>query len=198
MSNDITLSEVQEFIAGFWYHYDQGHFDELALRIGDEMEYLSRSESGDCPFEELLAAELHGGAETLAWLTQHRNENPYPLRHHATNIFRTGIDGPVTNVRFYLFVNQVTNAVPFAVSSGVVDVGDAPGRRRPGVHLDECHSGRRRFGALRRVQQRSSSAAAGSRRVTARDTFGGGVAVITGAGCRHRRGPGPSRRPRSA
>ena len=29
----------------------------------------------------------------------------------------------VTNVRFYLFVNQVTNAVPFAVSSGVVDVG---------------------------------------------------------------------------
>lgn len=123
MSNDITLSEVQEFIAGFWYHYDQGNFDELALRIGDEMEYLSRSESGECPFEDLLKAELHGSAETLAWLTQHRNENPYPLRHHATNIFRTRVDGPVTNVRFYLFVNQVTNAVPFAVSSGVVDVG---------------------------------------------------------------------------
>ena len=77
----------------------------------------------NCPFEDLLAAELHGGAETLAWLTQHRNENPYPLRHHATNIFRTGIDGHVTNVRFYLFVNQITNAVPFDVSSGVVDVG---------------------------------------------------------------------------
>jgi hypothetical protein len=123
MSTDITLAEVQEFIAGFWYHYDQGHFDELALRIGDEMQYVSRSESGECPFEDLLAAELHDGAETLAWLTQHRNENPYPLRHHATNIFRTGIDGPVTKVRFYLFVNQVTNAVPFAVSSGVVDVG---------------------------------------------------------------------------
>jgi len=123
MSNDITLPEVQEFIAGFWYHYDQGHFSELASRIGDEMEYLSRSESGACPFENLLAAELHGGAETLAWLTQHRNENPYPLRHHATNIFRTGTDGDLTNARFYLFVNQVTNAVPFAVSSGVVDVG---------------------------------------------------------------------------
>ena len=123
MSNDITLSEVQEFIASFWYHYDQGDFDQLALRIGNEMEYLSRSESGECPFEDLLAAELHGGAETLAWLIHHRNENPYPLRHHATNIFRTGVDGPVTKVRFYLFVNQVTNAVPFAVSSGVVDVG---------------------------------------------------------------------------
>ncbi|MGE2690920.1 polyketide cyclase [Mycolicibacterium sp. XJ2546] len=123
MSNDITLSEVQEFIAGFWYHYDQGHFDELGARLGDEMEYLSRSDSGNCPFEELLAAELHGKAETLAWLTQHRNENPYPLRHHATNIFRTGVDGAVTTVRFYLYVNQVTNNVPFDVSSGVVDVG---------------------------------------------------------------------------
>jgi hypothetical protein len=123
MSDTITLSEVQEFIAGFWYHYDQGHFDELAFRIGDEMEYVSRSDSGACPFEHLLAAELHGGADTLAWLTQHRNENPYPLRHHATNIFRTGSDGTVTDVRFYLYVNQVTSNVPFDVSSGVVDVG---------------------------------------------------------------------------
>ncbi|OBB42810.1 nuclear transport factor 2 family protein [Mycobacterium sp. 852002-51961_SCH5331710] len=123
MSNEITLSEVQEFIAAFWYHYDQGHFAELGARLGEEMEYLSRSDSGNCPFEELLAAELHGKDETLAWLTQHRNENPYPLRHHATNVFRTGVDGDVTTARFYLYVNQVTNNVPFDVSSGVVDVG---------------------------------------------------------------------------
>ncbi|KUI37928.1 polyketide cyclase [Mycobacterium sp. IS-1590] len=123
MSNEITLSEVQEFIAAFWYHYDQGHFAELGARLGDEMEYLSRSDSGNCPFEDLLAAELHGKDETLAWLTQHRNENPYPLRHHATNVFRTGVDGDVTTARFYLYVNQVTNNVPFDVSSGVVDVG---------------------------------------------------------------------------
>ena len=129
MTNEITLPEVQEFIAGFWYHYDQGHFDELALRIGEEMEYLSRSESGNCPFEHLLAAEVHGGAETLAWLTQHRNENPYPLRHHATNIFRTGTDGEITNARFYMYVNQVTNSVPFDVSSGVADVGIRRGER---------------------------------------------------------------------
>lgn len=123
MSNEISLSEAHEFIAGFWFHYDQGHFDEIGARIGGEMEYTSRSDSGDCPFEHLLAAELHGGAETLAWLTEHRNENPYPCRHHATNLFRTGRDGDVTTVRFYLFVNQITNNVPFAVSSGVVDAG---------------------------------------------------------------------------
>ena len=123
MSNEITLSEAQQFIAEFWYHYDQGHFAELAIRIADDMTYLSRSDSGNCPFEHLLAAELHGGAETLAWLTEHRNENPYPLRHHCTNLFRTGIQGDAITVRFYLYVNQITNNVPFDVSSGVVDAG---------------------------------------------------------------------------
>lgn len=123
MTTQITLPEVQEFIAGFWYHYDQGKFDVLGTYIADEMTYLSRSDSGNCPFEHLLAAQLNGGAETLAWLSTHRDENPYPLRHHATNIFRTGTDGEVTTARFYLYVNQVTNNVPFDVSSGVVDVG---------------------------------------------------------------------------
>src|SRR5690348_7282452 len=104
MSTEITLPEVQEFIAGFWYHYDEGHFDELRSRIGEDMQYLSRSLSGNCPFEHLLAAELHGGAETLAWLIEHRNENPYPCRHHATNIFRTATDGDTTRVRFNMFV----------------------------------------------------------------------------------------------
>ncbi|MEZ0341109.1 nuclear transport factor 2 family protein [Mycobacterium sp. pV006] len=122
MTNEITLPEIQEFIARFWYHYDQGQFDVLADFIADDMQYLSRSDSGNCPFEELLAAEVRGGSETLAWLSKHRDENPYPLRHHATNIFRTGTDGDATKVRFYLYVNQVTNNVPFDVSSGVVDV----------------------------------------------------------------------------
>jgi hypothetical protein len=121
MTTPIALPEVQEFIASFWYHYDQGQFDVLATFIADDMQYLSRSDSGQCPFEELLAAELNGGPEVLAWLNQHRDENPYPLRHHATNIFRTGTDGEATLVRFYLYVNQVTNNVPFDVSSGVVD-----------------------------------------------------------------------------
>ncbi|AFM16375.1 hypothetical protein Mycch_1576 [Mycolicibacterium chubuense NBB4] len=123
MSDEITLPEIQEFIAGFWYHYDEGHFDEVGARIGEEMHYLSRSQSGNCPFEHLLAAELHDGAETLAWLIEHRNENPYPCRHHATNVFRLSVDGDSVHVRFYLYVNQITNHVPFGVSSGVVDVG---------------------------------------------------------------------------
>jgi hypothetical protein len=45
------------------------------------------------------------------------------LRHHATNVHRTGADGDITRARFYIFVNQIANFVPFAVSSGVVNVG---------------------------------------------------------------------------
>ena len=35
MSDNITLPDLQEFIAGFWYHYDEAQFDELAARCAD-------------------------------------------------------------------------------------------------------------------------------------------------------------------
>jgi hypothetical protein len=123
MSNDVTLSDLQEFIAEFWYHYDEAHYDELAARYAENVRYVTRSDSGTSPFEELMSPELHGRAAVMEWMSQHREQSPYPLRHHATNVHRTGIDGDVTHARFYIFVNQVANFVPFAVSSGVADVG---------------------------------------------------------------------------
>jgi hypothetical protein len=123
MSTDITLPELQEFIAGFWYHYDEAHYDELAARYGEDVHYVSRSDSGASPFEELMSPELYGRGAVMEWLSEHREQSPYPLRHHATNVHRTGNDGDITRVRFYIFVNQIANFVPFAVSSGVVNVG---------------------------------------------------------------------------
>jgi hypothetical protein len=122
MSNDITLSDLQEFIAGFWYHYDEAHYDELAARYAADVRYVSRSDDGASPFEELMSPELRGRDAVLQWLTEHREQSPYPLRHHATNLHRIGASGDITRARFYLFVNQVANFVPFAVSSGVVEV----------------------------------------------------------------------------
>ncbi|MFP1153674.1 nuclear transport factor 2 family protein [Mycobacterium sherrisii] len=123
MSNDITLSELQEFIADYWYHYDEAHYAELAACHADDVHYLTRSDSGASPFEELMSPELTGRETVMEWLSEHRKQSPYPLRHHATNLYRTGTDGEVTRARFYLFVNQITNFVPFAVSSGVVNIG---------------------------------------------------------------------------
>ncbi len=123
MANDITLPELQEFIAGFWYHYDEAHYHELAARYAEDVRYLTRSDSGTSPFEELMSPELTGRDAVMEWLSEHRRQSPYPLRHHATNVHRTGTDGDVTRARFYIFVNQIADFVPFAVSSGVVAVG---------------------------------------------------------------------------
>lgn len=122
MSNEIALSDLQEFVAGFWYDYDEAHYDEMAAAFAADVRYISRSESGASPFEELMSPELNGRDTVMEWLSDHRKQSPYPLRHHSTNLHRTGSDGDVTRARFYIFVNQITNYVPFAVSSGVANV----------------------------------------------------------------------------
>jgi SnoaL-like domain len=122
MSNEITQPELQEFVAGFWYHYDEAHYDELAARYADDVRYLTRSDSGASPFEDLMSPELRGRDAVMVWLSEHREQSPYPLRHHATNVHRTGTDGDLTRARFYILVNQIVNYVPFAVSSGVANI----------------------------------------------------------------------------
>jgi len=121
MSNDITLAELQEFLAEFWFHYDEAHFDELAAAHAADVHYLTRSDSGASPFEELMSPQLDGRDAVMAWLTAHRKESPYPLRHHVTNIHRTGTDGDAVRTRSYIVVNQIANYVPFMVSSGIVN-----------------------------------------------------------------------------
>lgn len=123
MSNDITLTELQEFIAGFWFDYDEAKYDRMATAYADDARYYSRSDSGASPFEELMSPELRGREAIMEWLRDHREQSPYPLRHHATNLHRVGSDGDVTRARFYIFVNQIANFVPFAVSSGIAEVG---------------------------------------------------------------------------
>lgn len=122
MSNDITLAELQDFISAFWYHYDEAHYDEMALAYADDVRYISRSDSGASPFEELMSPELKGRDSVMEWLADHRKQSPYPLRHHATNVHRTGADGQGVRARFYIYVNQIANFVPFGVSSGVANV----------------------------------------------------------------------------
>lgn len=123
MSSDISLAEIQEFFGQFWYHYDSGHYPEVSRCFADDARYISRSESGASPFEDVLASDLTGRDEIMSWLSEHREGSPYPLRHNGTNIHRTGTDGDVTQVRSYIFVTQVSNHVPFAVSSGVLETG---------------------------------------------------------------------------
>ena len=40
-----------------------------------------------------MSPELRGRDTVMEWLSEHRKQSPYPLRHHATNVYRTGTDG---------------------------------------------------------------------------------------------------------
>ena len=135
MSNDITLAELQEFIAKFWYDYDEANRDEMAAAYAENVRYHSRSDSGASPFEELMSPVLHGRDAVMEWLFSHRLESPYPLRHHATNIHRTGVEGDIARARFYILVNQIANYVPFAVSSGIASI--AARRTESGLEFTE-------------------------------------------------------------
>ncbi len=66
MTNDITLSELQEFIAGFWYLYDEAHYDDLAATYAEDVHYVTRSDSGASPFEELMSPDMHGRDAVMA------------------------------------------------------------------------------------------------------------------------------------
>ena len=74
---------------GFWYHYDEAHYDELAQRYAEDVHNVTRSDSGASPFEELMLPEPHS-RDVVEWLSDHRKRSPYPVRHHATNVHRTG------------------------------------------------------------------------------------------------------------
>ena len=70
MANDITLPELQEFIAGFWYHYDEGALRRVGRPVRRGVHYVSRSDSGASPFEELMSPELHGRDAVMEWLVR--------------------------------------------------------------------------------------------------------------------------------
>ena len=180
MTNDITLSELQEFIAGFWYHYDAAHYDELAARYAEDVRYVTRSDTGASPFEELMSPELRGRDAVMDWLSEHREQSPNPLRHHATNVHRTGTYGDVAEARFYILVNQIANFVPVRRVQRCCQRRRSARGVRAGNHRDGRRAGHPEFVAAVRAAPRHRR----DRRlvVAARETFSGGVAVVTGAG----------------
>jgi len=68
MSADITLPEIQEFIAGFWYHYDQGHVSGK-VNVHEEGNFPLRERSlwrEEAAIQRLSAAAGHGLQKPIA------------------------------------------------------------------------------------------------------------------------------------
>jgi len=54
------------------------------------------------------------------WKRDHRQHSPYPLRHHAANVFVVAERGEEVDVESYLFVTQIIERTPSTLSSGFV------------------------------------------------------------------------------
>ena len=111
---------AHEFIHHWWFNYDEGNFDILFPLLTDDCHIKSRTERGDHPHEQFIAADTQGREASMAWTSEHRRHSPYPLRHNATNIFVKAVRGDEIDLESYLFVTQIRENKPSTLSSGIV------------------------------------------------------------------------------
>lgn len=111
---------IHEFIHRWWFHYDEGRLDVLAPLLTDDCRVRSRTERGDHPHEQFIASDNRGREAAFAWIKDHRQHSPYPLRHNASNVFVAQERGDEVDVESYLFVTRIEDRRPATLSSGIV------------------------------------------------------------------------------
>ena len=117
----IALSDAQEVLSKWWFHYDAGDMEVIAQLFTEDAHFSCRSDSGESEWEEFVRADLSGRESVMEWQTLHRADSPYPLRHHGSNFHVTGrTDGELTFAS-YILVTHVDGVLPVGVSSAVVN-----------------------------------------------------------------------------
>lgn len=111
---------IHELVNRWWVNYDEGHLDVLEELLTEDCRTTSRTELGNHPFEQFIASDSSGREAAMSWKKDHRAHSPYPLRHHAANIFVTEERGEEVDVESYLFVTQIIDRKPSTLSSGFV------------------------------------------------------------------------------
>ncbi len=111
---------IHQLINRYWFLYDEGRLDELAALLADDCHLSSRTDLGTHPYEAFIASDNRGKQAAMAWTMDHRARSPYPLRHHPANIHVVAERGDTVEVDSYLFVTQIVDRRPSALSSGIV------------------------------------------------------------------------------
>jgi hypothetical protein len=111
---------IHELIHSWWFNYDEGHLDVLEGLLTDDCRTSSRTEMGNHPQEQFIASDNSGRAAVMEWKREHRRHSPYPLRHHAANVFVAAERDDEVDVDSYLFVTNIIDRKPATLSSGLV------------------------------------------------------------------------------
>lgn len=129
---------AHELIGAWWTNYDEGALDVLDTLVTDDVSFSCRTDTGDHPYEQFIAATAHGRRELSEHHRPHRAASPYPLRHNATNIHTTADRGDELDLRTYLLVTDMVDGKPSPLSSGIADFtlrDTANGPRVAALHL---------------------------------------------------------------
>lgn len=119
MSSMPSLTDVQALLAGWWFDYDQGNFDDWERYFTRDAHFSCRSDSQATPFEEFVTAEVSGRDDVLSWNREHRSQSPYPLRHNGTNVHLASAGEGTATFRSYIFVTQVVGGGIAPLASGI-------------------------------------------------------------------------------
>ena len=107
----IDAASVHDLISRWWFHYDQGDFDELKRLVTSDVHFACRTDTGTTDYEDFVRADLHGRDDVISWQRQHRLDSPYPLRHNGTNVHIVDHRGTEATFASYIFVTQITEGV---------------------------------------------------------------------------------------
>ncbi len=129
---------LHELIGRWWTNYDEGEFEVLNSLVTDDVAFTCRTDTGDHPYENFIAAKANSRQELDDFHRPHRAGSPYPLRHNAANIHVIAERAGEVDVRCYLFVTDIVDAKPSPLSSGVVNftIRETPdGPRIAALHI---------------------------------------------------------------
>lgn len=116
----IQHGDVMQLLHHWWFAYDNAIYDEWADMFTSDAHFVCRTDTGTTAYEEFVRADVSGRDAVLAWQTRHRKDSPSPLRHNGTDVHTVRVDETSAEYRSYIWVTQIVNGSPSALSTGTV------------------------------------------------------------------------------
>lgn len=116
----IQPSDAVQLLHHWWFAYDGALFGEWPELWSADARFRCRTDTGTTAYEEFVTVDVRGRDEVLAWQTDHRLHSPHPLRHSATDVHLTRADETTADFRSYIWVTQIVDGSPSALSTAVV------------------------------------------------------------------------------
>ncbi len=104
----------------WWFNYDEGNFETLSQLLTEDAHFTVRTDSDDVAWAEFARADVRGRDAVMEWQVEHRQNSPYPLRHHGVNVHVVEQHDGEAFFAMYIYVTQVMNEMPASLPSGVV------------------------------------------------------------------------------